>query len=356
MSNLSKYYVKYNWFDLSPYVSDQFSYIYTCLHIEMDVIQLVVVLFIFVQSGNSFIFPKDDVDENLEAFGNSVKETSDSNTENEVGWFGFKSANSFIFPTDDDGNQNEFSEPVMETRDLDTENVDGWFGLFSTKLDESKSTTSEQESSLPVLSDGWMQKYTEMVEHLSKMNTVLKESTVSKDLLEKYNASLFQLTEIRTRLEATLESRINMGYNSTLQSIDQVKQVFFSYNWYEKYSEALDTLVEVKESIDYSISDEIKTITSTLSGLKKSWEKYSFYNLWQEQYKRLASINFSWNTTLLENGWFSSKENNGSLFASWKSALPTIISYQDMIKQYLPSLEKAEPVCTSKVFTCPDNK
>ena len=167
----------------------------------------------------------------------------------------------------------------METRDLNTENVDGWFGLFSKKLDESKSTTSEQESNLPVLSDGWMQKYTEMVEHLSTMNTVLKESTVSEDLLEKYNASLFQLTEIKTRLEATLESRINLGYNSTLQSIDQVKQVFFSYNWYEKYSEALATLDEVKESIDYSISDEITKITSSLFGLKKSWEKYSFYNL-----------------------------------------------------------------------------
>ena len=195
-----------------------------------------------------------------------------------------------------------------------------------------------------------------MVEHLSTMNTVLKESTVSEDLLEKYNASLFQLTEIKTRLEATLESRINLGYNSTLQSIDQVKQVFFSYNWYEKYSEALATLDEVKESIDYSISDEITQITSSLFGLKKSWEKYSFYNLWQEQYKRLASINFSWNTTLLDNGWFNSKDNNGSLFASWKSALPTIVSYQEMIKQYLPSLAKAEPVCTSKVFTCPDNK
>jgi len=110
-----------------------------------------------------------------------------------------------------------------------------------------------------------------------------------------------------------------------------------SYNWYEKYSNALTRLEEIKNVVDNSLSKEITRITNNLSELRKSWEKFSLYNILQEQYRRL-----SWNTSITAE------------LSSWKSSLPTVSSYEDLVRKYLPNIRTIEPVCTTKVLTCPD--
>jgi len=319
----------------------------------MILYQVWVLLLLFIQPSTSFIFPTYEEQESLyKDFIEPVKEVRDYDPESGGGWFGL------------------FVPPRVENKDIvlsdarekgDPANEGGWFGFFTSHKDESELSESTQEPNLPVISDEWMQKYTEMIEQLSNLDTILKESQLSQDLLNKYNSSFYQLKEIKSRLETSFESTIDK-YNDTARSfimdtartINKGKQLFMSYDWFEKYSDAIDTLDEVKTAIDNSVSHEMQKITSTLSGLKNSWERFSFYNIWQEQYKRLANINLSWNNSLMENEWF--KSGNESLLASWKSALPTVSSYQEMIKQYLPSLGKAEPVCAPKQFTCPDNK
>ena len=264
---------------------------------------------------------------------------------------------SFIFrTTSDEENTTELNKPIMEARVFDTEQQGGWFGLFSRKKDESNEDVIENISNLPVLSNEWVNKYKEMISELSKMNTLLKDVSLSKNLLNKYNSSMQHLIDIQNRLEDAIDSEVMEKYNFTVDSINQGKEIFLSYNWFEKYSEALDTLNEIKTSVDNSFNYELNKVTSGLSGLKSSWERFSFYKFWQEQYKDMANINFAWNNTWIENDWFGTNNTNGEFLANLKSAFPKVASYQDLVKQYLPSMEKTEPVCTSKVLTCPDNK
>jgi hypothetical protein len=308
----------------------------------MDRLQLLFVLLVLLQTAESFIFKSQDDDKNLSTFMEPVMEARVLETDHVGGWFGLFSRR-----------KNESKENVIEKEENlpETDQVGWWFRLFSRRKNESKENVTEKEENLPVLSNGWMNKYRVMINQLSKMKSVLKESTLSKDLFNKYNSSMMNLMDIKKTLEETFDSEVVERYNYTLQSIDQGRKVFLSYNWYEKYSEALGTLDEIKTSIDNSLINEFKDIINTLTGVKNSWEQFSFYKLWQEQYKTMANIN-----SLIINYWVKTNRTNGNLLASWKAALPKIASYQDLIKQYLPSFEKAEPVCTSKVFTCPDNK
>jgi len=268
----------------------------------------------------------------------------------------------FIFPTEEEEDYaGIFFDPVKETRDYDTDSL-GWFGLFQKEEDKSdeieeienwaerlglifkqKEENKNTETNVPVISSEWMTIYKEMMEELSKIEKVVKESKISEDLISKYNQSLHQLEELKVILEEEFESNIIERFHSTAQTLAEGKNFLLSYNWYEKYSNALANLEEIKTLIDTSLSKEIGAITNKLSGLKKSWEQFSVYNILQEQYKKLT-----------DDSWFSSK--NGSLLTSWKSALPKVSSYQDIITKYLPNMNTVKPVCTSKILTCPDYK
>merc|ERR1712013_763265 len=82
-------------------------------------------------------------------------------------------------------------------------------------------------------------------------------------------------------------------------------------------------------------------------------------------WKNMSFLESFTNTSLLEN--FNNRSalssllssvvlerlGNKDVLSSWKSSLPDVWSYKDMVTQYLPT---AQPVCTSKVLTCPDNK
>ena len=220
---------------------------------------------------------------------------------------------------------------------------------------QNEKVVQKKDSELPALSQDWIEKYMAMVEELDKMSSALEKSRMSKELFLKYNSSLFHLTEIKRQLEPRFGLNLMQRYNDTLAALYQGKKVLLSYDWFDKYSEALDNLNEVKNVIDNSFMHEMNKISSTLTDLRKSWEKFSFYNIWQEQFKILADFNLPWNTSLLDLDLLEYDLTDGTILSDLKSSLPKLSSYQDMIKEYLPTLKTSEPVCTTKVLTCPDN-
>jgi len=316
----------------------------------------------------------------------------------------------------------------------ENESSEGWLELFSQQKKENKTIEIAKIQNFPVISFEWMEKYREMVEELAKFDEVFKESKVPTELLIKYNTSLYQLKEVENRLENRFKVEEITQSKPTNQTLNEEKEQYMSYDWYDKNSDALAKIDEFATSIDNSLTNEIKEVTNTLTDLRKSWELFSFYNIWKEQYKRLAgywlSLNKSlggmrdaslaenwtresifetlrntsaligwadssglgksilstvrnssalggWknmsflesftNTSLLEN--FNNRSalssllssvvlerlGNKDVLSSWKSSLPEVWSYKDMVTQYLPTIGTDQPVCSSKVLTCPDN-
>ena len=269
----------------------------------------------------------------------------------------------FTFPkNEEEENLGPFTEPVPETRDYDIENLGGWFSLFARQKEtsevndykeikswseqlglifrekeEEKNIEIKEAQNVPVISTEWIKIYKEMMEELTKFDKILRDSKFPSDIISSYNASLHQLKELKQLFENKFETNVITRFHSTSQTLAEGKEVFMSYDWYEKYSDALKRLEKVKNLVDNTLSKEITEIASKLSELRKSWEKFSLYNILQEQYKRL-----SWNSSLT------------SELSSWKSSLPTVTSYEDLVTKYLPNMRTSEPVCTSKVLTCPD--
>ena len=273
----------------------------------------------------------------------------------------FQPSQPFTFPTnEEEENPGPFLEPIPETRDYDTANLEGWFGLFarqkekikdtedikswSEKLglffkekEEKENTEIKDVQNVPIISIEWLKIYKEMIKDLSKFEKILKDSKLPADIRSSYNASLHQLKELKQTLEHEFETNVITRFHNTAQTLAEGKELFMSYNWYEKYSNALTRLEKIKNVVDNSLSKEITRITNNLSELRKSWEKFSLYNILQEQYRRL-----SWNTSITAE------------LSSWKSSLPTVSSYEDLVRKYLPNIRTIEPVCTTKVLTCPD--
>jgi len=239
-------------------------------------------------------------------------------------------------------NSTELDEVLTEEEDKGW-----WFGFFSRKKNETNEDKSENQPTLPLLSDKWVEKYKKMVGKLSELKGLLKDSGLPRDIFEKYNSSINQLMDLKNTFEDNLEKEVMEKYNFTVDSYNQGKQI---------YSEALDKLNDMKALVGHSVSNQFDDITDTLGELKDSWERFSFYKLWQEKYKKLAKINLSWNNSLVINDWFNTNETNNDFLENLKSSLPKVESYKDLLMKYLPSLEKSEPVCTSKELTCPDSK
>jgi len=334
----------------------RYSIYYTGELITMNQLQLLFLFGIFVQTY-SFIFPSEDVEET----GLPIFDESEHGNNPQSGWF-------WSSKTKNDSKQEAYKSGwfwFLETKETehqnstkdDHENSQGWFQWFSSsnKETQNEKVVQKKDSELPALSQDWIEKYMAMVEELDKMSSALEKSRMSKELFLKYNSSLFHLTEIKRQLEPRFGLNLMQRYNDTLAALYQGKKVLLSYDWFDKYSEALDNLNEVKNVIDNSFMHEMNKISSTLTDLRKSWEKFSFYNIWQEQFKILADFNLPWNTSLLDLDLLEYDLTDGTILSDLKSSLPKLSSYQDMIKEYLPTLKTSEPVCTTKVLTCPDN-
>merc|ERR1712179_72997 len=285
-------------------------------------ILMYVLLLILFQPSQPFTFPKNEEEENSRPFLKPVPETRDYDSENLGGWFGL-----FVRQKE----ANEFN---------DSKEINSWseqLGLIFRAKEDEKNVEIKDVQNVPVISTEWIKIYKEMIEELTKFDKMLRDSKFPADVISSYNASFHQLKELKHLLENEFETNFITRFHKTTQTLAEGKELFMSYDWYEKYSDALTRLEKVKNLVDNSLNKEITVIANKLSELRKSWEKFSLYNILQEQYKRL-----SWNSSLAEE------------LSSWKSSLPTVSSYEDLVTKYLPNMRTSEPVCTSTVLTCPD--
>merc|ERR1719397_14521 len=120
-----------------------------------------------------------------------------------------------------------------------------------------------------------------------------------------------------------------------------------SIEWKEKYNQAAKALTEMKSNLKLSKLVDKKKLNEKIDELLTSWEEFSVYDLIQRSYKDfIQGKKAGWNMT--------SNATVGEFLGSVKSSISNSGLSYVKVEEYLMSLHRRDPVCSTKDLACPD--
>jgi len=149
------------------------------------------------------------------------------------------------------------------------------------------------------------------------------------------------------------------------EALIESRSIITRFDWKNHYDKTMQIFKAFMNDMQQIVGKHVGKLNKFMINIREKWTNKLFYknketspneNSWQEYFSSYLT-----NIPYLQNYWANDERENSpseSFMESLKSAVPSLLSnlpdYEDIVKSYMDSIYRKDPVCKKQVLTCPD--